>query len=181
MSNLQMKCGLALLITALASGCQDEPLSTSYAETAREHGMQASVSGSPGDHEAIQQIVTTFDQAWTAGDYVTYAAQYAGAEWVGPNGQVHTNPASITATYQALFTQVLPGTTRQTTVRNLTFLSGTTAVLNLDTRLTGPLPPFIVPWQPGILRALEKNLLIKRAGEWQIVQHQQTIVAPGVL
>jgi ketosteroid isomerase-like protein len=180
MSKMQTKYGLALLLAALTSACQDEPLTLPYADAAREVSAQASVTAGPRDHEAIQQIVNTFDAAWTAGDYVTYAAQYAGAEWVGPNGQVLTNPADITATYQALFTQVLRGTTRNSTIRNLTFLSGTIGVLDIDTRLTGPLPPFIVPWQPGILRALEKNILIKRGSEWQIVRHQQTIVAPGV-
>jgi hypothetical protein len=59
-------------------------------------------------------------------------------------------------------------------------LTGTIAVLNLDVRVTGPIPPFIVPWQPGIVRALEKNILVKRGGEWKIVEHQQLLVAPGV-
>jgi hypothetical protein len=54
------------------------------------------------------------------------------------------------------------------------------AVLDIDTRITGALPPFVTPWQPGIVRALEKNILIKRGGEWRIVQHQQVLVAPGV-
>jgi hypothetical protein len=31
------------------------------------------------------------------------------------------------------------------------------------------MPPGVVPWQVGIIRALEKNMLGKRAGEWQIV------------
>ena len=180
MSKMHTKYRLVLLTAALTLACQDETPTVPYADAEYAGAAQASVAGSPRDYEAIQQIVSTFDQAWTAGDYVTYAAQYAGAEWVGPNGQVHTDPALITATYQALFTQVLAGTTRQSTIRNLTFLSGTIAVLDIDTRLTGPLPPFIVPWQPGVLRALEKNVLIKRGSEWQIVQHQQTIVAPGV-
>jgi hypothetical protein len=41
-----------------------------------------------------------------------------------------------------------------------------------------PLPPGIVPWRPRVIRALEKNIVMKRGGEWRIVQHQQTLVAP---
>ena len=80
-----------------------------------------------------------------------------------------------------IFTVVFPGTTRRSTIRNLTFLTGTIAVLNIDARVTGfgALAPGQVPWQPGIIRALEKNVLVKRSGEWRIVQHQQTIAAPG--
>jgi hypothetical protein len=180
MRNIRTTCGLALLVAAFTSACHDEPLTVPYGAAERAPDLQASVNGSPRDYEAIQQIVNTFDAAWTAGDYITYAAQYAGAEWVGPNGAVQTDPAGITATYQAVLTQVLPGTTRQSTIRNLTFLTGTIAVLDIDSRITGPLPPFIVPWQPGVTRALEKNILMKRGNEWQIVQHQQVIVAPGV-
>jgi hypothetical protein len=35
-----------------------------------------------------------------------------------------------------------------------------------------------VPWRPRVIRALEKNVLVKRNGEWRIVQHQQTLLAP---
>ncbi|HEX6050677.1 MAG TPA: hypothetical protein VFZ21_15465 [Gemmatimonadaceae bacterium] len=73
------------------------------------------------------------------------------------------------------------GTTRQSQIRALTFLTGTIAVLDIDTRVSGALPPFVTPWQPNTVRALEKNILVKRGGEWRIVQHQQTMVAPGVL
>jgi hypothetical protein len=60
------------------------------------------------------------------------------------------------------------------------FLTGTLAVLDIDTRITGALPPFVTPWQPGMTRAREKNILQKRDGKWEIIQHQQTSVAPGV-
>ena len=131
----------------------------------------------------MQQIVATFDAAWTGQDPVTYAAQYAGAGWIGPNGAIQTNPAIITAIYTGILTvSPLAGSVRQSTIRSLTFLTGTIAVLDIDARVTGfaAPPPGVVPWQPGTLRALEKNILVKRAGEWRILRHQQTFVAPGV-
>jgi hypothetical protein len=187
MSRLSSTAALALLAIIAAPACNDEPLSPAAAggspnSEAGDPSFQAAVSGRPRDRAAMQEIVNTFDQAWTSGDPVTYAAQYAGAEWVGPNGVVLTDPAAITALYTGIILFGLPGTTRASTIRNLTFLTGTIAVLDIDARVTGftSLPPGVVPWQPGTLRALEKNILVKRAGEWQIVKHQQTFVAPGI-
>jgi len=171
-----LRTGIALLTIAAATACKEEPLTPSSSgdlggEPA--FAIQANVTGSPGDRAAIQQIVTTFDQAWTAGDAVTYAGQYAGADWVGPTGTVLTDPGAITGLYSFLFSVALPGTTRQSTIRNLTFLAGTIAVLDIDARVTGgSIPP------PG-LQAMEKNVLVKRAGGWQILQHQQTLVTPS--
>ena len=182
MSRSLWRAALVLLAVITAAACDEESLSPEAAGTT-DQTLEAKVSGSSRDHAAIQEIVSTFDEAWTAGDPVTYAAQYAAvADWVGPTGLVLTDPAAITALYTTLFTFVFPNTTRQSTIRSLTFLTGSIAVLDIDTRVTGftSLPPGIVPWQPGILRALEKNILLKRGGEWRIVRHQQTSVAPGI-
>lgn len=182
MSRILSRATLALLAIITAAACDQEPLSLEAAGL-EDQIVEAKVSGSTRDRAAIQDIVTTFDEAWTAGDPITYAAQYADiADWVGPTGLVLTDPAAITNLYTALLTFVFPNTTRQSTIRSLAFLTGTIAVLDIDTRVTGfeSLPPGIVPWQPGILRALEKNILLKRGGEWRIVRHQQTSVAPGI-
>lgn len=138
-------------------------------------------AGGARDVAAIEAIVATFDEAWTNQDPSTYAAQYAGAEWISPAGVIQTNPAVITAIYTGILTvSPIAGSVRESTIRSLTFLTGTIAVLDIDARVTGfaAPPPGIVPWQPGILRVLEKNILIKRDGEWRIVKHQQTAVAP---
>ncbi len=170
MSRILARAALTLLAMVAAVACEDEPLSPGAGGSGAEDPLvEAKVQGGP-------------DEAWTAGDPVRYAAQYAGvADFVGPTGAVLTDPAAITALYTALFTFVFPNTTRQSTIRNLTFLTGTLAVLDIDTRVTGfaSPPPGVVPWQPGIIRALEKNILVKRAGEWRIVRHQQTLAAPG--
>lgn len=161
MSN-SWRIGAIVLAVAFASGCNDEPVAV-RGGTAPE--VQASVSGSPRDVEAIQQIVTTFDQTWGS-DPVTYAAQYGSViDWVGPTGTVLNDPAAITNLYTFLFTNVFAGTTRVSTIRNLTFLTGTIAVLDIETEIIGR------------ARALEKNVLVKRAGEWRILLHQQTAVA----
>ena len=183
MSHRYFKGSLALAVLTVAAGCNDavttpEAREAEAAVTAP--AMQAAVGG-PRDVAAIEQIVATFDAAWTGNDPVTYAGQYAGAEWVGPSGAIVTDPAVLTGIYTGIISNFLAGTVRQSTIRNLTFLTGTIAILNIDARVTGfaAPPPGTQPWQPGILRALEKNILVKRGGEWRIVQHQQTIAAPG--
>jgi uncharacterized protein (TIGR02246 family) len=181
MSRILSRAALALLATVAAAACEDEPLSPDAGWSGAEDvAVEANVEAGPADRRAIRDIVRTFDEAWTAGDPVRYAAQYAGADFVGPDGAVLTDPAAITGLYTALFTFVFPNTTRQSSIRNLTFLTGRIAVLDIDTRVKGfeSLPPGIVPWRPRVLRALEKNVLVKRRGEWRIVQHQQTLLAP---
>jgi hypothetical protein len=152
--------GAIALAMVFASGSTIQPLNVSGIAAAQ------NIPGSPGDLAAIQQIVTTFDETWGS-DPVAYAAQYGSViDWVGPTGVVLNDPAAITALYTFLFTNVFPGTTRISTIRNLNFLSGTVAVLDIETEVI------------GIARALEKNVLIKRAGEWRILLHQQTLVTP---
>ncbi len=155
--------GAIMLATTFASGCNEEPVALAPANAPL---RQASITGSPHDVEAFQQIVTTFDETWGS-DPVAYAAQYANIiEWVGPTGAVIVNPAALTGLYTNLFSGVFAGTTRVSTIRDLTFLTGTVAVLDIDTEVV------------GITRAREKNVLVKRAGEWRILLHQATSVAP---
>ena len=170
------KLTVALLLVSAAGACSDEPVAAPTQPTIAE--AHASVSGSPRDRDAIQQIVDTFDQTWGV-DPVTYAGQYADADFVGPDGANLTTAAQIVQLYTNIF-PLFAGTTRQSQIRALTFLPGTIAVLDIDTRVSGALPPFVTPWQPNTVRALEKNILVKRGGEWTIVQHQQVLVAPGV-
>ena len=157
-----LNIGAIALAMTFATGSSVAPLTVGRMASA----AQLSIPGSPRDVEAIQQIVTTFDQTWGS-DPVTYAAQYGSViDWVGPTGTILNDPAAITALYTFLFTNVFAGTTRISTIRNLTFLSGTVAVLDIETQVVGR------------ARALEKNVLIKRAGEWRILLHQQTLVTP---
>lgn len=176
------RAALATLAIIATAACTDEPLSPGAAGSANPSadapGPQAPIKGSPGDREALQEIVNTLDRTWGVHP-ATYAGQYGEADFVGPTGAVLTAPGQILALYTGIF-PAFAGTTRRSQIRAITFLTGTVAVLDIDARVSGALPPFVTPWQPGILRALEKNVLLKRAGEWSIVQHQQTLVAPGV-
>lgn len=176
MRNHVSKTCVLLLIVSAAGACGDDPVVAPAQASAVE--AHASVSGSARDRDAIQEIIDTFDRTWGV-DAATYAAQYADADFIGPTGANLTTPAAILQLYTSIF-PAFAATTRQSQIRALTFLTGTVAVLDIDARVTGALPPFVTPWQPGIIRVREKNVLIKRAGEWRIVQHQQVPLAPGV-
>jgi hypothetical protein len=180
-TQLLLRAAAVAVVIMASSACDDDPMTVSAQGAPEGVAIQASVSGSPGDIAAMQEIVNTLDQNWAV-DAATYAAVYDGAEWIGPTGLILTNGAAIAGVYTGLFANVFPGTTRHSTIRDLTFLTGTTAILDIDARVTGftSLPPFVVPWQAGIVRALEKSILVKRGGQWSIVKHQQTAVAPGV-
>ena len=155
MPKILARVGVALL-ALIAVACDDEQFGPDVAQSSP-GTVEAKISGSPGDRAAIQEIVNTFDRSWGV-DAATYAAQYASADFVGPTGQVLTTAEEILELYTNIF-PAFAGTTRRSQIRALTF---------------------VTPWQPGITRALEKNILSKRGGEWRIVQHQQVLVAPGV-
>jgi hypothetical protein len=175
MPNLR-NCLTLLLTSAALTACDEDPVSISSRASGVE--PQANAVASPGDRAAILQIVETLDATWGI-DAQTYASQYFGAEFVGPTGNILNRDEDILLLYQTIF-PFFQNTTRQSIIRNLTFLTGTIAVLDIDTRVSGNLPPFVTPWQGNTVRALEKNILMKRRGEWSIVQHQQVSVAPGV-
>ena len=174
MSLFLRKFSITILVLTLTAACDEEPLLVSERH---QYGMSAAAVGGPNDHDAIAQIIATFDQNWGV-DPIAYAAQYAGADFVGPFGELLDDAGIV-----QLYTNIFPAfaqTTRQSIIRRLTFLTGTIAVLDLDVRVTGALPPFVTPWQGNTVRALEKHILQKRGGEWQIIQHQQLLVAPGL-
>jgi uncharacterized protein (TIGR02246 family) len=170
------RLGAVATAAILALACNDEPMSVPGGEQAA--APQASVVASPGDVAAMEELVATLDRTWGQ-DPVTYAAVYGNADFVAPSGLVLSSADQIRQLYTNIF-PAFSGTTRQSEIRRLTFLTGTLAVLDIDTRITGALPPFVTPWQPGMTRAREKNVLQKRGGKWEIIQHQQTSVAPGV-
>ena len=136
MSAVLKRAGLALIAIVAVAACEDEPMSPG-ASGVDEFAVEAVVRGSPRDRAAIQEIVNTFDDAWTDGDPARYAAQYAGAEWVGPDGTILDDPAAIRQVYDFVIGVLLAGTTRESTIRQLTFLTGTFAVIDLDVRVTG--------------------------------------------
>ena len=135
------------------------------------------------DEAAVAAVAAAWDAAWNAGDSNGIAALFTDdAEFVNGRGQVAVGVAAIGAQNAANLAGPFRGSHIQGTIRHITFLSGTSAVLDVDSRLTGfvSLPPGTVEYAPGEQRGRHKRVLVKRGGTWRIQQMQITTIAPGV-
>jgi uncharacterized protein (TIGR02246 family) len=135
-----------------------------------------------GDSEGVLATVSDFDDAWNAWSATRIAGLFADdAEFVNGRGQVAVGTEAIRAQHAGLFAGAFARSHLESTVRRITFLSGTTAVVDVDTQLTGftALPPGTNPTEPGKQRGRHKRVLVKRGGEWQMVLMQITTVAPA--
>jgi uncharacterized protein (TIGR02246 family) len=144
-----------------------------------------SVNALPNPRGATEEVVASvsaFDAAWEAGSASGIAATFADdAEFVNGRGQIAVGTEAIRAQHAGLFAGPFAGSHLESTVRRVTFLSGTSAVVDADTELTGfgALPPGTNPTEPGKQRGRHKRVLVKRGGEWKVVLMQITSVAPA--
>lgn len=139
------------------------------------------VSARPGDAAGVAAVAAAWDAAWNAGDGGAIGALFVeDAEFVNGRGQVAVGAAAIGAQHAANLAGPFRGSHIRGTIRRITFLSGTTAVLDVDSELTGfvSLPPGTVATEPGVQRGRHKRVLVKRAGRWRIQLMQITTVAP---
>ena len=181
---------IALTSVAMAAlllgGCDDTTPDTGLAPTApsaMRADDDASHSGRRhGDLEGVTAVATAWDAAWNAGDANAIGALFTDdAELVNGRGQVAVGANAILAQHAALFAGPFLGSHIQGTVRRITFLSPTSAVLDIDSQLTGYkyLPPGTVPSLPGMQRGRHKRVLVKRGGQWKIALMQITLIAPA--
>jgi uncharacterized protein (TIGR02246 family) len=140
------------------------------------------VAPTQGDEAGVIAVVAAWDAAWNAGDAAALAATFADdAEFINGRGQLAVGAATVRAQHQVSLAGPFKGSRTTGRVRKITFLSGTTAVVDVDNELTGYafLPPGTVPTEPGIQRGRHKRVVVKRAGEWQTILMQLTTVAPA--
>jgi uncharacterized protein (TIGR02246 family) len=134
-----------------------------------------------GDESGVGAVAWAWDAAWNAGDSKSIGALFVDdAEFVNGRGQVAQGAATITANNTMNLAGVFKGSHSHNTIRNILFLSGTTAILNTNNELTGfkALPPGAVATSPGLLLQRHKIVVVKRGDVWRIVQMQLTSVAP---
>ena len=159
-----------LSIGFLVSGCNsDTPTEGS------------SPSASVADTAGVTGIATAWDAAWNAGDPVAIAALFVDdAEFINGRGQIAQGAAMIQANHTASLGGVFKGSHTQGSIRNIVFMSSTSAVLDVENKLTGysALPPGTVETSPGVQRGHHKRVVVKRNGAWRILQMQITNIAP---
>jgi uncharacterized protein (TIGR02246 family) len=168
--------GTALLAVLSIAACDGT------SPTAAEASVSADVIATHGDTAAVTAVSAAWDAAWNAGNAAGIGALFVDdAEFVNGRGQVAVGATTITANHAANLAGPFRGSHTVGTVRRITFLSGTIAVLDVDNELTGfsSLPGGAVPTQPGLNRGRHKRVLVKRSGEWRTVLMQITSVAPA--
>ncbi len=172
-----------LSLGLLVSGCD----SATPTET-RQAAPDASVADAfdhvgtkHGNEAGVTRIAAAWDAAWNAGDADAIAALFVDdAEFINGRGQIAQGAATIYANHVVVLAGVFKGSRMHGSIRGLVFLSGTTAVLDVDSELTGfsALPPGTVATEPGVVRGRLNRVVVKRGGVWRILQMQVTNVAP---
>ncbi len=144
----------------------------------------------PLDHDAphrsneadVIAVVAAWDAAWNAGNAKALGALFTeDAEFVNGRGQVALGAATIAANHTASLAGPFKGSTTRGRVRRVTFLSGSTAILDVDNDLTGYrfLPPGAVETSPGVHSGRHKRVVVKRGGTWRTVSMQLTSILPA--
>ena len=175
---------LALLIGACDRNSPTEVDRTASAASSRSLTPQADNQLGPssvGDVAGVTALVTAWDAAWNAGDGNAIGATFINeSEFINGRGQVATGAAMITANHVASLGGVFKGSHTQGTIRNIVFLTGTTAVVDVYNELTNfkALPPGVLPTKPGLQSGYHKRLVVKRNGVWRTQLMQITSIAP---
>jgi uncharacterized protein (TIGR02246 family) len=167
---------LPAVLLALSIACSDESGTTGPLATREPEASPASlaaISTAP-----ILDIVSAQFAAWTAKDADAHAATYTpDARFLDPIGNVFEGRDGIRAAHTFLFAGPLAGTTETQTVADVRFLTGTIAVVYLNATLTGYTGPGQT--EPGVLRTTKTLVVVKRAGEWQIMTQHMAAVEPS--
>lgn len=134
----------------------------------------------------IDALLASWEAAWNAMDGMAYASHYAvDADFVNPLGGIVSGRAAIGAIHVSLFDPVeglFRGSTSSSTIRRVVPLTGTVALVDLNTNLTGydGTPPGLVEWRPGVVRTRGRMVVRKNQGQWEILAAQLTAVQPFI-
>jgi uncharacterized protein (TIGR02246 family) len=165
---------LPALLLAFSAACSDESDATGPAAGRETETSAADLGAIPTD--PILDVVRAATEAWAAKDAAAYAALYApDLQAINPLGAVTAGRDAFRAQHVFLFANPFAGSTLTLVVRDIEFLTGTIAIVYLDTSLTGYafLPPGL-PSSGGVQRNRSTWVVEKRGGEWQIVFQQYT-------
>jgi uncharacterized protein (TIGR02246 family) len=178
------KAAIATILVLLTAACDGAPDALSPGSTAP--GADAAFVDVPaaGQMSGIVQLIAEHEAAWAAKDATAYAATYTvDAEVINPVGGILAGREVIRAQHAFLFNPVngpFRATTSTWSVRGVTFLTGTIALVKLDVLLTGisMLPPGLPAYEPGVVRTRVSWIAVRRGGSWEIMHQQMTPLPP---
>jgi len=162
-------------VALLTAACADQPDATTPTglRPVEVTAQQASYSIST---DPILDIVSAATAAWASKDASAYAAAYAeDVQAVSPLGALQSGRDAFRAQHAFLFGGPFRGSTQTIEIRDIRFLTGTSAIVFQDVSLTGYafLPPGL-PSSAGVVRSRVTWVVEKRGGRWEIVLQQMT-------
>lgn len=173
---------IPLLAVLPLVACQDAPTTPLSQDGPATVTAASAVGPIHADEDGIQGLIDASEAAWAAKDATAYAASYhPDVDFVNPVGGVVVGREAVRAQHVFLFTTLFAGSTSEMVVRRLEFLTGTLAQVDLNVTLTGfaALPPGLPQAEPGVVRTRVRWIVVKRAGDWQILSQQMTALPPG--
>jgi uncharacterized protein (TIGR02246 family) len=158
----------------------DLPLPTLSAESFDKPAAQLARVDLAGE---VQALVDAQAAAWGAKDAGAFAAVYADdATFFNPIGHVSHGRDEIRGAHEFLFGGPFAGTTETQEITAIRPLTGTIAIVHVDSDLTGyaQLLPGLVEAEPGVVRTKKTWVVEKRRGRWEIVTQHMALVIPAV-
>ena len=132
---------------------------------------------------AIGKVLATEQQAWNAGDSVSYADEYTdNADFINIRGQVFTGKPAIAQQHAKIFGGPFKHSTIVIDLRKFNQLSDSTVLVDTDQTVTqfAGLPPGVVASSAGTLVTRFKYLAIRQTdGSWKLASGQNTAVLPN--
>lgn len=169
----------AILLAGALAACSNDAPTAARATPAH---AQPIIGVTDRSVAAIDALVAAYEATWASDDAAAYAALFAeDAQIILAAGALLSGRPAIQAYFAGLFGGVFQPSTRSLAIRRVQFLTGTIAIVDLDTELSGytALPPGLRDTEPGVFRTRERWVLEKRAGDWQIVAMQRTPIPPA--
>ena len=171
-SSLARAIGGALSLLLIAVACSESD-TVAPARADRDAAPPLAAVASGGDINGIEQLVEQFEAAFNAKNAETYGSLYAeDADLEIPTGAVFEGRAAIVARHAFLFAGPFAPATITAELRDVQFLTGAIAIVDVFTTLTGlvgPPAPGAVVSPDGAVRSRSRWLAEKRRGEWTIL------------
>jgi uncharacterized protein (TIGR02246 family) len=135
----------------------------------------------PAMEQAIHDLIQTWEASWASMDGQAYAANYAeDADFINPLGGILSGRQAIAATHVFLFNGPFAGSVQTGQVRRIVPLTGTLAIVDLNSLLTGVVafPPGLEPTGPNEVATRARLVVAKNGPRWEILAQQMTRIAP---
>lgn len=179
-----------ILATIALGGCREAPTEAMEGAAALASSPESAsflTVAPPSMERGIEALIESAQAAWNAMDGIAYGAHFAeDAEVINPPGAIVSGRTVIANTHVFLFNPndgPFRGSTSASVIRRIVPLTGTMAIVDATTNLTGyaSTPNGLVEWAPGVVRTRNRMLVVRNGARWEIQAQQLTAVQPFIL